>query len=83
MGKLVSVVKHVDAREFIVRTMCVMYVSVENVKKSVVPNKISIRKLVGVIIHDDTRRCLYILHAVCNVRKCEKRAEKCNFVKTF
>ena len=59
MGKLVSVVKHVDARECIVRTVCVMYVSVENFKKSVVPNKISIGKLVGVIIHDDIRRCVF------------------------
>ena len=42
MRKLVSVVKHVDAREFIVRTVCVMYVSVGNMKKSVVPNKFSI-----------------------------------------
>ena len=59
MGKFVSVVKHVDAREFIAHTMCVMYVSVGNMKKSVVPNKISIPKLVGVIIHDAIRRCVF------------------------
>ena len=59
MGKLVIVVKDVDARDFIVRTVCVMYVSVGNIKKSVVPDKISIQKLVGVIIHDDIRRCVF------------------------
>ena len=56
MGKLVSVVKHVDVREFVVRTVCVMYVSVGNMKKSVVLNKISIRKLVG---DDDIRRWVF------------------------
>ena len=59
MGKLISVVKHVDAREFISHTMCVMHVSVGNMKKSAVPNKFSIRKLIGVIIHDDIRRCVF------------------------
>ena len=35
MGKFVSVVKHVDVCEFIVHPLCVMYVSVGNVKKNV------------------------------------------------
>ena len=61
MGKLVSVVKHVDARELIVRTVCVMYVILVNMKKNVVPNKLSIAKLVGVIIVDDIRTLIFFL----------------------
>ena len=55
MGKFVSVVKHVDVCEFIVRTLCVMYVSVGNVKRIVVPSKFSIGKLVSVVKHVDVR----------------------------
>ena len=66
MGKFVSVVKHVGVREFIVRTLCVMCVSVEDVKKNVVPSKFSIGKLVSVVKLVDVRGnmicALYVMH---------------------
>ena len=53
--KVCCVVKHIDVREVLVRTLCVMYVSVEKEKKNVVSSKISIGKLVSVVKHVDVR----------------------------
>ena len=55
MEKLVGVVSHVDAREYKVCTLYVMYVSVGNLQKSVVPCKLSMGKFFGVVSHDDIR----------------------------
>ena len=72
MAKLISVVKHVDVRGYIVCKMYVMYVSVRNLQKSVVPFKLSMGRLVSVVKHI----YVYGLYAVCNVRERGKLAKK-------
>ena len=66
MKKLVDMVSYVDVRGYTVCTLYVMYVSVGNLQKSVVPCTLSMGKLVGVMHRDDVRRCivctLYVMY---------------------
>ena len=55
MRKLVGVVKHVDVRECILCTLYVLYVSVGNSQKSVIPYELPMGKLVGVVKLVDVR----------------------------
>ena len=77
IGKLVSVVSHVDVRGSIVCTLCVMYVSMGNLRKSVVLCKLSVGKLVDVMQRYDVRRCivwtLYVMYvSMGNVQSLEQ-----------
>ena len=57
MGKLVSVVKHVDVRKHIACAYYVMYVRVGNPKEGVIPYGLPMGKLVGVVKRVDVRGC--------------------------
>ena len=49
MGKLVSVLKRVDGRGCIACTLYANYVGVDNLQKSVIPYKLPMGKLAGVV----------------------------------
>ena len=55
MGKLVSVVKHVDVCECIVRAYYKMYVSVGNTQEGMISYELLMRKLVFVVKRVDVR----------------------------
>ena len=79
MGKLVGVVKHVYLCGCMFYTLYVMYVSVGNLQKSVIPYKLSVEKLVGVVPPVDVRGytvcTLYVMYV--SVRNLQKRVVLC------
>ena len=58
MGKLLNVVLHVDVRRCMVSTLYAMYVSMVNLRKSVIRCKFSMGRLVGVVSYDGVRGCI-------------------------